>query len=179
MCIRDRVYGLGGWLAFTGAIGTGTVVSLGFLLTRLYSPLTALTNARVDVMSALVSFERVFEVLDLRPSITETERPTPLPDGPLPRLTERTLGSLRALETHGELVRSRGYATTIDELELGLSGVATPVRDPQGEVVAALGVSGPTTRLHDRLEEIGHWLAERSDQLTALLRRRTTKEGVA
>lgn len=103
----------------------------------------------------------------------------PMPDGPLPRLTERTLGTTRALDVHAELIRGQGYATTIDELELGLSGVATPVRDPQGEVVAALGVSGPTTRLHDRLEEIGHWLAEQSDQLTALLRRRTTKEGVA
>ena len=77
------VYGLGGWLAVTGVLDAGTVVSLALLLTRLYSPLTSLANARVDVMSALVSFERVFEVLDLQPALTEPERPTPLPDGPL------------------------------------------------------------------------------------------------
>jgi ABC-type multidrug transport system fused ATPase/permease subunit len=77
------IYGLGGWLAVTGRLDAGTVVSLALLLTRLYSPLTSLANARVDVMSALVSFERVFEVLDLRPALTEPEDPTPLPDGPL------------------------------------------------------------------------------------------------
>jgi ABC-type multidrug transport system fused ATPase/permease subunit len=77
------VYGLGGWLAVTGSLDAGTVVTLALLLTRLYSPLTQLVNARVDVMSALVSFERVFEVLDLEPGLTEPEHPTPLPDGPL------------------------------------------------------------------------------------------------
>ena len=59
-------YGLGGWLAVTGGVTAGTVVTLALLLTRLYGPLTALSNVRVDVMSALVSFDRVFEVLDLR-----------------------------------------------------------------------------------------------------------------
>ena len=65
------IYGLGGWLALRGDLAPGTVVSLALLLTRLYSPLTALANARVDVMTALVAFERVFEVLDVRPMITE------------------------------------------------------------------------------------------------------------
>src|SRR5207244_717671 len=60
-------YGLGGWLAVHGRISAGTVVTLALLLTRLYGPLTSLSNVRVDVMSALVSFERVFEVLDLAP----------------------------------------------------------------------------------------------------------------
>jgi len=64
-------YGLGGWFAVRGAITAGTVVTLALLLTRLYGPLTALSNVRVDVMSALVSFERVFEVLDLKPGIAE------------------------------------------------------------------------------------------------------------
>ena len=64
-------YGLGGTLALNGAIEPGAVVSLALLLSRLYGPLTALSNVRVDVMSALVSFERVFEVLDLKPLITE------------------------------------------------------------------------------------------------------------
>lgn len=77
------IYGLGGWLAVTGSLDAGTVVALALLLTRLYNPLTSLANARVDVMSALVSFERVFEVLDLPPTLTEPEHPTPLPVGPL------------------------------------------------------------------------------------------------
>jgi ATP-binding cassette, subfamily B, bacterial len=64
-------YGLGGWLAVRGELNAGIVVTLALLLTRLYGPLTALSNVRVDVMSALVSFERVFEVLDLRPAIAE------------------------------------------------------------------------------------------------------------
>jgi len=77
------VYGVGGWLALTGQLEAGTVVSLALLLTRLYTPLTALANARVDIMTALVSFERVFEVLDVRPMIVESNRPTPLPSGPV------------------------------------------------------------------------------------------------
>jgi ABC-type multidrug transport system fused ATPase/permease subunit len=77
------VYGLGGYLAVTGAIPPGTVVTLALLLTRLYTPMTALANARVDVMTALVSFERVFEVLDLKPLITERPDPRPLPAGPV------------------------------------------------------------------------------------------------
>ncbi|MGE3284709.1 MAG: ABC transporter ATP-binding protein [Pseudonocardia sp.] len=77
------VYGLGGYLAVTGAIAPGTVVTLALLLTRLYTPMTALANARVDVMGALVSFERVFEVLDLQPMITERPGARALPDGPV------------------------------------------------------------------------------------------------
>jgi len=65
------VYGLGGWLAFTGSLSPGDVVALALLLSRLYGPLTALANVRVDVMSAMVSFDRVFEVLDLPPMIRE------------------------------------------------------------------------------------------------------------
>ncbi|GIF72715.1 ABC transporter [Asanoa siamensis] len=64
-------YGLGGYFAVTGAVSAGTVVTLALLLTRLYGPLTALSNVRVDVMGALVSFDRVFEILDLTPAITE------------------------------------------------------------------------------------------------------------
>jgi ABC-type multidrug transport system fused ATPase/permease subunit len=75
------VYGLGGWLALRGDLAPGTVVSLALLLTRLYSPLTALANARVDVMTALVAFERVFEVLDVRPMITERPGARTVPAG--------------------------------------------------------------------------------------------------
>jgi ABC-type multidrug transport system fused ATPase/permease subunit len=75
------VYGLGGYLAITGQLEAGTVVALALLLTRLYTPLTALANVRVDVMTALVSFERVFEVLDLDPMIQEADEPRAVPEG--------------------------------------------------------------------------------------------------
>ncbi len=74
-------YGLGGWLAVTGSVTAGTVVTLALLLTRLYGPLTALSNVRVDVMSALVSFDRVFEVLDLKPGIEEKPDATAVAPG--------------------------------------------------------------------------------------------------
>ncbi|WP_236835537.1 ABC transporter ATP-binding protein [Blastococcus sp. KM273129] len=73
------VYGLGGWLAFTGELSPGDVVALALLLSRLYGPLTALSNIRVDVMSAMVSFDRVFEVLDLPPMIREAPDAVPVP----------------------------------------------------------------------------------------------------
>ena len=72
-------YGLGGTLALSGSLDAGSVVALALLLTRLYGPLTALSNVRVDVMSALVSFERVFEVLDLPPLVTERPDARALP----------------------------------------------------------------------------------------------------
>ncbi len=68
------VYGLGGFYALRGSLDAGAVVALALLLTRLYAPLTALASARVEVMSALVSFERVFEVLDLEPLIQRAGR---------------------------------------------------------------------------------------------------------
>ncbi len=77
------VYGLGGWFALAGSLEPGDVVALALLLTRLYAPLTSLASARVEVMTALVSFERVFEVLDLPPLIAEPEHPRPLPEGAL------------------------------------------------------------------------------------------------
>ncbi|MDQ3523501.1 MAG: ABC transporter ATP-binding protein, partial [Chloroflexota bacterium] len=77
------VYGLGGFYALRGSLEAGSVVSLALLLTRLYAPLTALANARVDVMTALVSFERVFEVLDLPPLIAEKPNARKVPNGPV------------------------------------------------------------------------------------------------
>ena len=71
------IYGLGGYLAVRGDLDAGTVVTLALLLGQLYAPLTALASARVDAMTALVSFERVFEVLDLKPLITEAGRRRP------------------------------------------------------------------------------------------------------
>src|SRR3954451_22661385 len=75
------VYGLGGWFALAGSLDAGDVVALALLLTRLYAPLTSLASARLEVMTALVSFERVFEVLDLPPLIAEPEHARPLPEG--------------------------------------------------------------------------------------------------
>ncbi len=75
------VYGLGGWYAVHGVISAGTVVALAMLLLRLYGPLTDLSNVRVDVMSAMVSFDRVFEVLDLPPAISEKPAAVAIPKG--------------------------------------------------------------------------------------------------
>jgi ABC-type multidrug transport system fused ATPase/permease subunit len=134
------VYGLGGYLAVTGAIAPGTVVSLALLLSRLYGPLTQLANARVDVMSALVSFERVFEVLDLRPAITEPDDPTPLPDGPVsvrlrdvrfgyPAATEVSLASLEEVAT----LDARAGREVLHGVDLEI---------PAGATVALVGSSG-------------------------------------
>jgi ATP-binding cassette, subfamily B, bacterial len=73
------VYGVGGSLVVNGALQLGTLVALATLLTRMYGPLTALSNVHVDVMTALVSFDRVFEVLDLPPMIAEKPDARPLP----------------------------------------------------------------------------------------------------
>ncbi len=77
------VYGVGGVLAIDEVVTVGTLVAFAGLLGRLYGPVTALTNVQVDVMSALVSFERVFEVLDLEPLLTDADGAVDLPDGPL------------------------------------------------------------------------------------------------
>jgi DNA-binding IclR family transcriptional regulator len=112
----------------------------------------------------------------------------PLPVGTLEQRTERSVGDLAELERDLAEVRRRGYAATVDELEIGLTAVAVPVRGRDGEVVAALGVSGPTARLADRVDEVAHHLLQEGDALSTLLRRHKdrsprltpgTKEGAA
>lgn len=76
------VYGIGGNLVVAGAMSLGTLLALTGLLAMLYGPLTALSNVRVDVMTALVSFERVFEVLDLEPFVTEKPDAAQIGAGP-------------------------------------------------------------------------------------------------
>jgi ATP-binding cassette, subfamily B, bacterial len=134
------VYGLGGYLALNGQLEAGSVVTLALLLTRLYAPLTALASARVDVMSALVSFERVFEVLDIRPLIEERPNATSVPDGPVavefedvrfsyPSADKVSLASLEevaSLDTRGG-----------EEVLHGVSFRAEP-----GQLVALVGSSG-------------------------------------
>jgi ATP-binding cassette subfamily B protein len=73
------VYGMGGLAVINGTLEVGSLVALAALLTRLYGPLTALSNVQVDVMTALVSFERVFEVLDLPPMVDDRPGATELP----------------------------------------------------------------------------------------------------
>ena len=101
-------YGLGGNLVITGAISLGTLLALVGLLAQLYGPLTAISNVRVDVMTALVSFDRVFEVLDLQPLVVESPDAKKLPSGPLtvafdhvdftyPKASEVSLASLESV----------------------------------------------------------------------------------
>ena len=134
------VYGLGGYYAITGQMSAGTVVTLALLLTRLYGPLTALSNARVDVMSALVSFDRVFEVLDLEPMIQDAPDAVKLPSDARSvefddvRFSYPTAGevSLASLEDVAVLDH-----TSSQEVLHGISFRAEP-----GQMVALVGPSG-------------------------------------
>jgi ATP-binding cassette subfamily B protein len=135
------VYGIGGALAVAGELQVGTLVALAALLTRLYGPLTALSNVHVDVMTALVSFERVFEVLDLEPMVDDRPGARELPAGVqtvefddvsfrYPRPDEVSLASLESVAT----------------LDMGapqqqvLDGIS--FRADAGELVALVGPSG-------------------------------------
>jgi ABC-type multidrug transport system fused ATPase/permease subunit len=134
------VYGLGGTYALAGSLEPGAVVALALLLTRLYSPLTALASARVDVASAVVSFERVFEVLDLVPLVRERPDAREVPDGPVSvELDGVTFAypsadrvSLASLEDVARLDGRGG----VDVLH-GVSFTVHP-----GEVLAIVGSSG-------------------------------------
>jgi ATP-binding cassette, subfamily B, bacterial len=134
------VYGLGGWLAVEGQLAAGDVVVLALLLTRLYAPLTALSNARVEIMSALVSFERVFEILDLKPLIQEKPGAVEVPPGPVavefddvrfayPSADKVSLASLEEVAT----LDTRGG----EEVLHGISFRVEP-----GQTVALVGSSG-------------------------------------
>ncbi|MEV0632067.1 ABC transporter ATP-binding protein [Nonomuraea wenchangensis] len=134
------VYGLGGFYALRDQLQPGAVVAMAMLLTRLYAPLTALASARMDIMSALVSFERVFEVLDLKPLIQERPGAREVPAGPVavefddvrfayPSADKVSLASLEAVA----VLDSRGG----EEVLHGISFRAEP-----GQVVALVGSSG-------------------------------------
>ncbi|MEO8888563.1 MAG: ABC transporter ATP-binding protein [Jatrophihabitantaceae bacterium] len=134
------VYGLGGYFAIKGELSAGTVVTLALLLTRLYGPLTALSNARVDVMSALVSFDRVFEILDLAPMIADAPDAIELPADArsvefvdvrfaYPTASEVSLASLEDVAVLD--------ATASQEVLHGVSFRAAP-----GEMIALVGPSG-------------------------------------
>jgi ATP-binding cassette, subfamily B, bacterial len=134
------VYGIGGVLAVGGSLQVGTLVALAALLTRLYGPLTALSNVHVDVMTALVSFERVFEVLDLRPAVDDREDARALPadaasvelEGVGFRYPTASEVSLASLESVAALDHAAG--------ERVLSDVSFRVEP--GQMVALVGPSG-------------------------------------
>ena len=77
--VTALVYGLGGTLVISGTFQIGTLVALTALLGRVYGPITSLSSVQINVMTALVSFDRVFEVLDLKPLIAEKPDAVPLP----------------------------------------------------------------------------------------------------
>lgn len=133
-------YGIGGHLTINREITLGTLLALTTLLVRLYGPLTALSNVRVDVMTALVSFERVFEVLDLTPMVRDRDNATEIRSGALdieftdvhftyPRAEEISLASLESVAKK-EMVES-------GEILKGISFYA-----PAGSLTAIVGPSG-------------------------------------
>ncbi len=134
------VYGLGGAQAARGVLMVGTVVALTAYLSRLYGPLTALSNVQVDIMTALVSFDRVFEVLDLPPMIAEKPDAVPIPRGAAtiefdhvdfryPSAEEVSLASLEAVAV---LERTNNQQVLFD-----INFTAQP-----GQLVALVGPSG-------------------------------------
>ena len=103
----------------------------------------------------------------------------PVPEGPLETPTGQSIGSRERLDDELRRVRRLGYATTHEELEIGLTAVAVPIRDRAGSVIAALGVSGPTVRMNERVDQIGRLLLQQSEALSDLLRTRMLEEGAA
>jgi ATP-binding cassette subfamily B protein len=134
------VYGLGGYYAISGRLSAGTVVTLALLLTRLYGPLTALSNARVDVMSALVSFDRVFEVLDLAPMITDAPQAVALaPDARSIEFDEVRFSYPAAGEVSLASLEDVAVLDAVASREV-LRGIT--FRAEPGEMVALVGPSG-------------------------------------
>lgn len=148
-------YGVGGHLAINQSITLGTLLAITTLLVRLYGPLTALSNVRVDVMTALVSFERVFEVLDLKPMVADPASPITLPKGALsiqfdhvgfryPTADEISLASLESaarsdLVETGEVLKDISFTIT--------AGTMTAVVGPSG--AGKTTISSLIPRLYD------------------------------
>lgn len=146
------VYGVGGLMAIAESVTVGALVAFAALLGRLYGPIAALSNVQVDVMTAFVSFERVFEVLDLKPAIEDRPDDVDLPGGPL-RIELRDVWfrypsatSLESLEqaTVPETAVGNGRDTETAGPRRGerdvLRGVSITVQP--GEMVALVGPSG-------------------------------------
>ena len=148
-------YGIGGHLAISGELTVGTLLAITALLARLYGPLTALSNVRVDVMSALVSFERVFEVLDLQPMVTDRDNAKNLTDTNLnlkfegvsftyPKAEEISLASLE-IAAKPEIITSgkvlKGISFTV------AAGTLTGIVGPSGAGKST--ISSLIPRLYD------------------------------
>jgi len=133
-------YGIGGHLAINGGVTVGTLLAITALLARLYGPLTALSNVRIDVMTSLVSFERVFEVLDLEPMVKNREGAVTY-HAKNPRIEFKSVGFAypRADEISLASLESAAKPETVDSGEVlkNLSFVAEP-----GTLTALVGPSG-------------------------------------
>jgi ATP-binding cassette subfamily B protein len=133
-------YGIGGHLAISGGVTVGTLLAITALLARLYGPLTALSNVRIDVMTSLVSFERVFEVLDLEPMVKNRENAIGLkPTHPKIEFKDVSFSYPRAEEISLASLESAAKPETIQSGEVlrGLSFTAAP-----GTLTALVGPSG-------------------------------------
>ena len=133
-------YGIGGHLAIKGGVTVGTLLAITALLARLYGPLTALSNVRIDVMTSLVSFERVFEVLDLEPMVKNRENAIELkPTHPKIEFKDVSFSYPRAEEISLASLESAAKPETIQSGEVlrGLSFTAAP-----GTLTALVGPSG-------------------------------------
>ena len=133
-------YGIGGHLAINGGVTVGTLLAITALLARLYGPLTALSNVRIDVMTSLVSFERVFEVLDLEPMVKNRENAIDLkPSHPKIEFKNVSFSYPRAEEISLASLESAAKPETIQSGEVlkGLSFTAAP-----GTLTALVGPSG-------------------------------------
>jgi ATP-binding cassette subfamily B protein len=133
-------YGIGGHLAIEGGVTVGTLLAITALLARLYGPLTALSNVRIDVMTSLVSFERVFEVLDLEPMVKNRENATVLKTSK-PRIEFKNVSFSypKAEEISLASLESAAKAETVQSGQVlnDLSFVASP-----GTMTALVGPSG-------------------------------------
>ena len=133
-------YGIGGHLAIDGSITVGTLLAITALLARLYGPLTALSNVRIDVMTALVSFERVFEVLDLHPMIIDRPGASPLTQRELSiEFRNVTFSYPKAEEVSLASLESVSKPETVDSGQI-LNGISFTA--PKGTLTAIVGPSG-------------------------------------
>jgi len=134
-------YGVGGNLVISGGISLGTLLAIIALLAQLYGPLTALSNVRVDVMTALVSFERVFEILDLPPLVRDRPDAHPVSTGPLGirfddvsfRYPSKSEVSLASLESVAREVEEADGHEVLHDIDLTIE---------PGQLVALVGPSG-------------------------------------
>ncbi len=142
------VYGVGGVLAINGAFEVGTLVALTTLLGRLYGPVTTLSNVHVEIMTALVSFDRVFEVLDLEPGIKESPDAKDLPGGPAAVEFDHVSFRYPAAKESSVASLELTPQAAVDEDTQVLSGVS--FRAEPGTMVALVGPSGAgkTTLTH-------------------------------